>query len=503
MGQLFLPDWGQGVFRRASRIFFVFLESPQPAGFRSRAREKTGWLSVLLLIALTTFSGASMTAANTPNPTETENQLEHLQKEVNRLRLARPGSIALASALARLGLAAEAAEKWQLAGQALQECLTISRRNPGKENGNLIVALIYVADQKRHQGHYAQARRLARKALRLAEKGRQDDLAVCLSKLALIEDGAGCYNQGETYARRSLDIFKKISLTAPNTAVASLALADNLRQQGKYREALPILKEATVILKEAGLGSPYAREAATARNNLGALYYWMGDYQNAEIDLNEALKMRLAILAPESEEIANSLGDLAAVYHKTGRYQLCEEKLKQALKIRLATLGKNHRETALLLGNLGNLYCLQGKTDEARDSYNQALQALDAAGLAKHPEAAEYLEGLGILETKAGNLMPAQKYLERSLLLRKGSFGELNPDTAKTNLALGRLFLAKAQTASDKKIGLRYLGKSENLIARAKITLEKTLGSDHNDLKGVGESLTECAKTRRRLDFLH
>ncbi|MBI5171673.1 MAG: tetratricopeptide repeat protein [Candidatus Melainabacteria bacterium] len=458
---------------------------------------QTGCISaLLLLLALSASTGPSTASTNTANAVESENKLESLQQEVRRLRKDRPESIALASALARLGLAAESFDQWQLAGQALQECLTISRRHPGKDNGNLIVALIYLADHVRHQGRYSQARRLAQEAARLGESGKQEDLAVCLSKLALIEDGAGCYAAGEAYARRALEIFKRISLTAPSTAVASLALADNLRQQGKYREALPILKEATAILKESGAGSPYAREAATARNNLGALYFWLGDYTNAEIDLNEALKMRLAVLPPESEEIANSLGDLAAVYHKTGRYQLCEEKLRQALKIRLSTLGRNHRETAILLGNLGNLYSQQAKYEEARDYYQQALQTLRAAGLQDHPEAGEYLEGLGLLETKQGNLPLAEKYLERSLKLRERTFGEQNPDTAKSKLALGRLLLARADKASDPKLRSRYLDSALAKISSAKETLERTLGPEHNDLKAAGESLAECLKAR-------
>ena len=415
------------------------------------------------------------------------------KEAVAKLRASGPPGLPLASALARLGFAAEAIEDLPTAEAALNECLEISRKYPGKNNSNLIVALIYMSDLRRHQGRYNAAYDLSSQARRMAQarvvaesnsKESVDDLAICLNKLSLVEDGAGRYKRGEELARQSMELYKQIrAADDPVVASASIALADNLRQQGKYKEALPILVSAQGSLTKCK-DKRYAHSAATATNNLGAIYFWLGDYAKAEPLIESAYQMRRLVVSGNSDEIANSLGDLAAIYHKTGRYDKAESALHEALAIRQKSVGRAHRETALLLGNLGNLYAAQGKNDEAVKYYNQALDVLKKAGLSQHPESGEYLEGLGLTLAKEKQFDEALKLLRQSLTIRKKAFGLSNPDTAKSMVAIGKVLKWQQDALPEGRRDYREAGR---YLRDGAARLKETLGADHPDYLSVGK----------------
>jgi len=418
-------------------------------------------------------------------------ELESCKEAVAKLRASSPPGLPLASALARLGFAAESIEDLPTAEAALEECLAISRQYPGKNNTNLIVALIYMSDLLRHKGNYDAAYDLASQARNMAQarvkaesnsKESVDDLAICLNKLSLVEDGAGHYSQGEKLARQSMDLYKQIrSSDDPVVASASIALADNLRQQGKYKEALPILLSAHDTLSKCK-DKRYAHSAATATNNLGAIYFWLGDYAKAESLIESAYQMRRAVVSANSDELANSLGDLAAIYHKTGRYDKAEVALSEALAIRQKSVGGAHRETALLLGNLGNLYAAQSKNEEAIKYYNQAIDVLKKAGLSQHPESGEYLEGLGLTLAKEKQFDEALKLLRQSLAIRKKAFGVDNPDTAKSMVAIGKALKWQQDALPEEKRDYR---ESAQFLREGAHKLKQALGAEHPDFLSV------------------
>ncbi|MBK9774342.1 MAG: tetratricopeptide repeat protein [Candidatus Obscuribacter sp.] len=281
-----------------------------------------------------------------------------------------------------------------------------------------------------------------------------------------------------------MELYKQIrAADDPVVASASIALADNLRQQGKYKEALPILVSAQGSLTKCK-DKRYAHSAATATNNLGAIYFWLGDYAKAEPLIESAYQMRRSVVSGNSDEIANSLGDLAAIYHKTGRYDKAESALHEALAIRQKSVGGAHRETALLLGNLGNLYAAQGKNDEAVKYYNQAIEVLKKAGLSQHPESGEYLEGLGLTLAKERQFDEALKLLRQSLVIRKKAFGLSNPDTAKSMVAIGKVLKWQQDALPEGRRDYREAGR---YLRDGAARLKETLGADHPDYLSVGK----------------
>ena len=85
---------------------------------------------------------------------------------------------------------------------------------------------------------------------------------------------------------------------------------DNLYEQGKYKEAIP-LSEQVVAIYEKSLG-PEHPDTAQSLNNLASLYQRMGDYARAEPLFHRSLKIREKVLGPDHPITAlalnNSLG---------------------------------------------------------------------------------------------------------------------------------------------------------------------------------------------------
>jgi len=82
-----------------------------------------------------------------------------------------------------------------------------------------------------------------------------------------------------------------------------------------------------------------------------------------------ALATRERILGPEHPETMRGLNNLAALYYVQGKYQEAESLYQRALEIRERILGPEHPDTACSLNNLAALYDVQDKYQEAEPLY--------------------------------------------------------------------------------------------------------------------------------------
>ena len=134
---------------------------------------------------------------------------------------------------------------------------------------------------------------------------------------------------------------------------------EELDQQGKYQEAIPLAEKLLALTKEArGLDD---RETAARIGLLAALYESMGDYSKAEPLYKEALEIRRKVLGPNHPKTADSLTYLAELYFAMREYAKAEPLLQQALQVRQKILGKKHPETLTSLNNLAALYESMGE----------------------------------------------------------------------------------------------------------------------------------------------
>ena len=90
---------------------------------------------------------------------------------------------------------------------------------------------------------------------------------------------------------------------------------------------------------------------ATSLNNLAALYYSQGRYEEAEPLYLEALDLRKQLLGDNHPDVAQSLNNLAYLYQSQGRYTEAEPLYLEAINIATQALGENHPNTIIFREN--------------------------------------------------------------------------------------------------------------------------------------------------------
>ena len=177
------------------------------------------------------------------------------------------------------------------------------------------------ADEANRQGHYGDAEKSIKAALKEAERfGPQDlRLGTTLNTLASLYEAQGKYAEAEPLDKRALAIDEKaLGPEDPYVAIIDLNnLAELYHQQSKYAEAEPLYKRSLSILEKA-LG-PEHPIMAKSLNNLGLVYTAQGKYAEAEPLHKRALAIREKALGPEHPDLATSLGNYAMLLGKTNR----------------------------------------------------------------------------------------------------------------------------------------------------------------------------------------
>jgi tetratricopeptide (TPR) repeat protein len=131
---------------------------------------------------------------------------------------------------------------------------------------------------------------------------------------------------------------------------ALIAQVEELYDQGRYAEAVPLAQEA-LALAEASVG-PTHPHVATSLQHLARLNRELGRYAEAEPLLQRALTIREQILGPAHPEVATSLNELAVLYWAQGRYAEAEPFGQRALIIREQAFGPKHSAVGESLNDL-------------------------------------------------------------------------------------------------------------------------------------------------------
>ena len=126
-----------------------------------------------------------------------------------------------------------------------------------------------------------------------------------------------------------------------------------LNEAGKYHEALPFAKAALRLgVMQFGEDS---KTTAVFLNNLGALYYALGDYAKAEPLYKRALAISEKALGPDHPSVATGINNLGNLYYALGDDAKAEPLLKRALAMLEKILGPDHPNTQTTSNSLASL----------------------------------------------------------------------------------------------------------------------------------------------------
>jgi tetratricopeptide (TPR) repeat protein len=198
-----------------------------------------------------------------------------------------------------------------------------------------------------------------------------------------------------------------------------------LEQEVHWQQAQTVLEEAAKIFEQVGNQAGFSRTL----NNLAALYYAQGKYEQAEPLYQRALTIWEKQLGPEHSDTATSLNNLAELYRTQGKYEQAEPLYQRALAIWEKQLGPEHPDTATSLNNLAGLYDAQGKYEQAEPLYQRALAIYEKQLGPEHPYTATSLNNLAGLYRTQGKYEQAEPLYQRALAIYEKQLGPEHPDT--------------------------------------------------------------------------
>jgi len=241
----------------------------------------------------------------------------------------------------------------------------------------------------------------------------------------------------------------------------------------KYEEALSLWR---------AIGD--RRSEAITLNNIGLVYYSLGDNQKALGFHTKALPLRRAVGDRNGE--ATTLNNIGLVHYSLGDNRKALDFFTRALPLPRAT--GDRRVEAIMLNNIGEVYRSLGENQKSLGFYNQALPLRRAVG-DRNGEATT-LNNIGLVHYSLGDNQKSIDYYNQALpLLRAG--GDRNRE-AKTldNIGLVYFSLGAKQKALD------YYNQALPLLRAG-----GDRSGEATSLNNIGSVYSSLGENRKALDF--
>ena len=172
---------------------------------------------------------------------------------------------------------------------------------------------------------------------------------------------------------------------------------------------------------------------ANLRQNIGATFFSLARYEEAEPLLRKALEIRRNALPAGHPDIADNLNNLANLLKTQNKLVEAEPLLREALEINRKALPAGHPGIATNLNNLANLLKTQNKLVEAEPLLRESLEISREAFPAGHPEIATFLNNLADLLQTQNKLVEAEPLMREALEINRKALPAGHPGIA-TNL---------------------------------------------------------------------
>lgn len=199
-----------------------------------------------------------------------------------------------------------------------------------------------------------------------SEKDVSRDYADVLGDLGSIYFQIGNYDKAEKALEQAILLKKKHIPEHPSLAISYKDLAHVYLYTARYRKALTAIESSKLIYEKANLNQPKIEALyATVIQVMGEIYRSMGNYNDAEKYLSDALRRRLNIFGDTHIEVANSRNGFGMlIFEVYNDFDKAEWQILEALRISRIVSGKEDLFYATCLTNLAGLYDSQKKFEK-------------------------------------------------------------------------------------------------------------------------------------------
>lgn len=332
----------------------------------------------------------------------------------------------------------------------LNEASTRAKTELARQPGVMADVLMTLGRTSLSLGQYDKAETDLRAALEASLNANGElhsTTATTMGWLGLALAYRGKAAEGEQISREAVDLQRKLHPHGhADLGVALYALGANLTYKNEPNAALPILKEASELIKK-HLGETHGYYI-TSLVLLAVAHEKAGDTDAAESLYGQAIDVGGRVEARYRIFLAQAQGFLGILLTNKAAYPAAEIALRQSETIyREVFGGDTNSSVAAVKANLGWLYFLKGDYARAEEEARVALDLVRKYLGPEHSVTVNTLATLGLTLTRAGKAVEGESYLRETLAIRKKT---LPPDSFAiplTESALGECLTAQKRFA--------------------------------------------------------
>ena len=394
-------------------------------------------------------------------------------------------------------------ERWR------REGLEAARKARKDKLSRMLVSISNLGQLLKTKGEWVEAAVLFRQALAISEDiGEKLDILVHTANLGQLlasrgvkaEEAEGLLELGIEMSREAEVEYEgkpQGDYHKNNTVVLQGNLASLLMQEGKLREAEPLMRDT--MRDNIKLHGERHPKTLIAMTKLGQLLVSLGRPRLAEAEtlLSEALKAKEETLKHGHISTLVSKSSWGQLLAEKGKWQNAEIVLREVHALKEEKLGEGHAETLASVINLGTLLVQQrSPPDEAEKRYREAVEKCARYLGDRHRNTLAARSCLGGLLAKKGQYSDAERELRAALTAKQEVLGNRNQSTLATMNNLGHVLHA-----------LDEHDEAEKLMREVLAACTDTLGDEHPHTKiasgNLGSLLSKLGKTDEAEPFLN
>lgn len=264
------------------------------------------------------------------------------------------------------------------------------------------------------------------------------------------------YDMGISILSEALECAKRIKNYDPQEYIdIHVSIADACAKSGNYRRACDEYGRAKKISERENEKNSYFRMNYLI--SYSNIYQKLEKYENAAEIYSEAVKIREEIMSIHHLDFISMLNNLAAIYSKNDEYEKAMDIHNRVLELVEEMLGKNHVFYADVLTNIGIDYSGLDDTDKAIEYHNKALDIKRSIVGEKHQHYIFTLMSLADVYEDMGKYDRAIDIQNTAMELRRQCFGEINESICDSLMNLGRLYMEKEDLVKAQGFFMRSL----------------------------------------------
>ena len=249
-----------------------------------------------------------------------------------------------------------------------------------------------------------------------------------LQSFARSAERVGLMDLAVEVQRRTCDIRdQNLGPDHPDSISARNNLGLLLLYQGQYDEAQPILTQALADSRRTK-GDQHP-DTLSVLDNIGLLMHELGRFGEAESYLQEALAGYKAHFPADAPETLAAMNNIASVYEGRGEFAKSEPFLREAYEGNKRVLGPDDAKTLSSANNVAINLKRQGKLAEAEPFYREAYEGRRRTLGDDHPRTIRALNNMGGLYRALEEYEKCEETYRVSLEQYRRINGNHHPDT--------------------------------------------------------------------------